>query len=290
MTAPSFRNNSKEISSIDAVKGFWNRQPCNILHSRQPVGSKAYFEEVSERRYFVEPHIPEFARFNSWHGKKVLEIGCGIGTDTIEFAKAGAYVTAVDLSERSVEIARQRAAVYGLENRIRFIVGNIEELQKILPPEPYDLIYSFGVIHHTPNPERVVQQLPAFSHSQTQIKLMVYHLWSWKVIWILFAYGKGRFWELPRLVARYSEAQTGCPITYTYSKSSLVKMLRRADLGIVDCRVRHIFPYKIKEYKEYRYVKPWYFRILPKGLFGMLERVLGWHLCVTAIPLPEKGH
>ena len=96
---------------IEKVKEFWDRRPCNIRHSPKPVGTREYFDEVEARKYFVEPHIPRFAQFERWRGKKVLEIGCGIGTDTINFARHGAQVTAVELSEKSLEIAKKRAEV-----------------------------------------------------------------------------------------------------------------------------------------------------------------------------------
>src|SRR5437870_2783064 len=92
--------------SIQEVQTYWNRRPCNILHSPKPLGTKEYFDEVEARKYFVEPHIPRFAQFEQWRGKRILEIGCGIGTDTVNFARHGAFVTAVDLSEKSLEIAR----------------------------------------------------------------------------------------------------------------------------------------------------------------------------------------
>src|SRR5436190_5472509 len=100
---------------IDQVKGYWDQRPCNIRHSTKPVGTKEYFDEVEARKYFVEPHIPGFAQFEQWRGKKVLEIGCGIGTDTINFARHGAQITAVDLSTESLKIAAQRAKVFDLE-------------------------------------------------------------------------------------------------------------------------------------------------------------------------------
>src|SRR5881409_4040025 len=140
---------------IARVRDYWNERPCNIRHSTAPMGTKEYFDEVEARKYFVEYHIPGFAEFALWRGKKVLEIGCGIGTDTINFARAGAQVTAVDLTEKSLEVARQRAKVFGLEDRIRFVQANAEKLSDYVEPEQYDLVYSFGVIHHTPHPERV---------------------------------------------------------------------------------------------------------------------------------------
>jgi 2-polyprenyl-3-methyl-5-hydroxy-6-metoxy-1,4-benzoquinol methylase len=267
---------------IERVKEFWDRRPCNIRHSPKPVGTREYFDEVEARKYFVEPHIPRFAQFERWRGKKVLEIGCGIGTDTINFARHGAWVTAVELSERSLEIAQKRAEVYGLSDRIRFYLGNAEELSRFVPVEPYDLIYSFGVIHHTPHPERVIAEMRHYARSGTTVKVMVYHRYSWKVLWILLTYGKGQFWRLAELVAQYSEAQTGCPVTYTFTKREIRDLLERHGFRVTEIWVDHIFPYRIPDYVQYRYVKVWYFRWMPQPLFRWLERHFGWHICVTA--------
>ena len=144
---------------LDAVREYWNSRPCNIRHSPKPVGTREYFDEVEARKYLVESHIPGFADFERWKGKKVLEIGCGIGTDTMNFARAGAQVTAVDLTEKSLEVARQRAKVFGLEDRITFYPGQRREAQRLRPAEKYDLVYSFGVIHHTPHPENVLEEI-----------------------------------------------------------------------------------------------------------------------------------
>src|ERR1017187_963444 len=111
---------------ITKVSDYWNARPCNIRHSSQPVGTREYFDEVEARKYMVEPHIPGFAEFEKWREKRVLEIGCGIGTDTINFARHGARVTSVDLSEKSLELARQRARVYGLQDQGPFYRGHAE--------------------------------------------------------------------------------------------------------------------------------------------------------------------
>src|SRR5215470_11592821 len=227
---------------ISRVQEYWNARPCNIRHSAAPIGTKQYFDEVEARKYFVEPHIPLFAEFERWPGKKVLEIGCGIGTDTINFARAGAQVSTVDLSEKSMELARQRAATFGLEEPIRFYPGNAEQLSTFVPVERYDLIYSFGVIHHTPHPEAVLEQLRRYAGAETTVKIMVYHHRSWKVGAILLREGYGRFWKLRQLVAKNSEAQTGCPVTYTYTRAEGRELLERLGFRVTKVAAEHIFP------------------------------------------------
>jgi 2-polyprenyl-3-methyl-5-hydroxy-6-metoxy-1,4-benzoquinol methylase len=271
-----------EQVEIGRVKEYWDRRPCNIRHSTQPIGTREYFDEVEARKYLVEPHIPGFAEFEKWRGKKVLEIGCGIGTDTINFARHGARVTSVDLSEKSLELAHQRTAVYGVQDQVQFYRGNAEELSALVPVEPYDLIYSFGVIHHTPHPERVFEQLRKYARPGTTVKIMVYHRRSWKVLWILLSEGKGQFWKLGDLVAKNSEAQTGCPITYTYSRREGRELFERHGFSVRTTAVEHIFPYRIRDYVHYRYVKEFYFRWMPPTVFQALEKQLGWHLCLTA--------
>ena len=271
-----------ESVRLDDVQAYWDARPCNVRHSTKPVGTRAYFDEVEARKYRVEPHIPSFADFALWKGKRVLEVGCGIGTDTINFARAGAEVTAVDLSPKSLEIARARADVFGLSDRIRFYCANAEELSTIVPIERYDLVYSFGVIHHSPHPDRILAQLRSYLGPGGILKLMIYHRRSWKVAWIVLGAGRGRFWRLDQLVARYSEAQTGCPITYIYSRSEGRRLVESQAFHARDIQVDHVFPYRIPDYMQYRYVKEWYFRWMPASLFRRFERLFGWHLLITA--------
>jgi 2-polyprenyl-3-methyl-5-hydroxy-6-metoxy-1,4-benzoquinol methylase len=274
--------------SLDRVRDYWDRRPCNVRHSRAPLGSPEYFDEVDARRYFVEPHILAFADFDQWAGKRVLEIGCGIGTDTIRFARAGATVTAVDVSPRSLALAGRRAEIYGLEGQVQFYLADAERLADVVPPEPYDLVYSFGVIHHTPHPERVIEQIRRhYVHDRSQLKVMLYHRRSWKVFWILLTQGRGAVWRLDELVARNSEAQTGCPVTYTYSRVQAARLL--SGFSVTDSVVDFIFPYRVSDYVRYRYVENWYFLLVPRRLFRALEQRLGWHLCITATPAPETS-
>ena len=93
---------------IDAVYNFWNDRPCNIKHSDKDIGTKEYFEEVTKRKYLVESHIINFANFPKYKNKNVLEVGCGIGTAAQSFIENGAIYTGLDLSDKSIEIAKKK--------------------------------------------------------------------------------------------------------------------------------------------------------------------------------------
>ena len=268
-------------TTIETVQQYWDARPCNIRHSTREVGSKEYFDEVEARKYLVEPHIPAFAEFGRWHGKRVLEVGCGIGTDSINFARAGAQLTAVDLSAESLRIARQRADVMGVADRIDFRQANAEELTSVVDDGPYDLVYSFGVIHHTPDPEAALAEMREVIAPGGTLKLMVYHRRSWKAFWILALQERGRFWRADELIAKHSEAQTGCPVTFTYTRAGGRQLVERNGFEVTDLHVDHVFPYRIPDYVEYRYVKEPYFRWMPQPLFRAFERRVGWHLLIN---------
>ncbi|MGI9550679.1 MAG: class I SAM-dependent methyltransferase [Aurantibacter sp.] len=252
---------------IQTVETYWNGRPCNIRHSTQPIGTREYFDEVEKRKYFVEPHIPEFAQFDRWEGKKVLEVGCGIGTDTINFARAGASVTAVDLSDESLRIAKQRVKVFDLERRVTFYQANAEELSQYVPIEPFDLVYSFGVIHHTPNPGNAVAQIKKYMTKTSEFRLMLYAKNSWKNMMIESSFDQ-------------PEAQSGCPVAFTYSTDEVRALLK--GLSVLEIKQDHIFPYVVEKYVQYEYeMAPW-FSAMPKELFAVLEKNLGWHMLITA--------
>lgn len=269
------------MATVQDVKQYWDRRPCNIRHSPKPIGTREYFQEVENRKYFVEPHIPLFADFPRWQAKDVLEIGCGIGTDSVNFVRNGANLTIVELSSESLEMTKKRLALEGLQ--ATFINGNAEELAELLPPgKKFDLIYSFGVIHHTPHPERVVKAIIGRLKPDGELRLMVYARHSWKVLWIYARYAWREPWNWQRLVAKYSEAEIGSPVSYVYSRREARALLQ--GLKVASITKDHIFPYRVADYIQYRYVRSWYFRWMPNSWFRWLERRLGWHLLITARP------
>lgn len=255
------------MEQIDLVRAFWNSRPCNIRHSKLPIGTKEYFDEVEKRKYFVEPHIPGFAEFSNWKGKTVIELGMGIGTDAVNFARAGADYSGLELSEESLSIARKRFDVFGLSGNL--VSGDLESCASMFPMKTFDLIYSFGVIHHTPSIARALSEIRKLAHKDSKIKVMVYASNSWKNALINSGFDQ-------------PEAQSGCPIANTYTKNEITLLFENAGLSITNIKQDHIFMYRIDEYIQYEYqLEPW-FEVMPSDLRRSIEAELGWHLLIDA--------
>jgi SAM-dependent methyltransferase len=256
--------------SVEDVRRYWDNRPCNVRHGTARVGTLEWSRQVTARKYLVEPHIPAFADFPRWRGKRVLEIGCGIGTDTLEFVKNGARVVAVDLSEESLHLASDRFEVegllwkktYGMERPVTFYCLDAEAY---LPIKSFDLAYSFGVLHHTPNPERALANIFRSLKPGGELRIMLYARFSLKFM----------FGEQP-------EAQAGCPLARTYTAASAAKLVRRAGFAVDNIWKDHIFPWRVKDYVHHRYVKRLPYRWLPAAWFAALEKKLGHHLLVVA--------
>lgn len=263
---------------MDSVKAFWNARPCNIRHCTSEIGTREYFEEVKARKYFVEPHILDFANFPKWNGKTVLEIGSGIGTDTISFMEAGADLTSIDLSEESVKLAKKRAEVYGFDPE-RISVANAEEFTF---DRTFDLVYSFGVIHHTPNPRAVIQRIAQHQKEGQELRIMLYSKISYKLFWAMHTYDK---WDISRMnetIQEFAEAQTGCPVAYTYTFDEIRELLSPW-YDIYDIRKDHIFTWDVSKYINHEYQVDDAWKNVKESELKSLEKELGWHTLVKAI-------
>jgi SAM-dependent methyltransferase len=252
-------------ATIEEVKKFWNDRPCNVRHSNKEIGTKEYFDEVERKKFKAEPHILNFTNFSKWQGKKVLEIGCGLATVGINFAAVGADYTGVELSESSLEIAQRRFDLYDQPGR--FYSGNAEQLSSFVPVKTYDLIYSFGVIHHSPHPEKIISEIKKYMNENSVLKIMLYAKDSWKNYMIESGLDQ-------------PEAQYGCPIAKTYTKQDVVELLEGYE--VLSIEQDHIFPYQIEPYKKGEYIKQPWFESMPDKVFRILEKNLGWHLLITA--------
>ena len=155
----------------ERVRAFWQANPCGTKFTDAEMGTREFYERVEEHRYLKEWHIPAAADFGSAGGLRVLEIGCGLGTDGAQFAKAGADYTGVDLTEAAVDLARRRFELFSLPGKFR--TADAENLD--FADESFDLVYSHGVLHHTPDTARSVREVHRVLRRGGRAVVMLYH-------------------------------------------------------------------------------------------------------------------
>jgi len=250
---------------LEKIQQYWNNQPCNVLHSKEPVGTERYFEEVSAKRYRAEPHILDFAGFHLWRGKRVLEIGCGIGTDAEQFARHGAEYVGIDISSDSLGICMQRFKTFNLAGKfykINLLTDDYSALGK------FDLVYSYGVLHHSPNIAHHVKEISNLLNPDGELRFMVYAKNSWK--YAMIQKGLDQF-----------EAQAGCPYADAFTREE-VELLLKDNFVIERIRQDHCFMYNVPAYKQGVFeLEPW-FAAMSDTMREAVREYLGWHLLVKA--------
>jgi ubiquinone/menaquinone biosynthesis C-methylase UbiE len=161
--------NGVELKS--QIREFWNEHPCGSKFAQAEIGSAEFFDAVERHRYQTEWHIPQMVDFPKWRDARVLEVGCGLGTDAVQFARAGARYTGIDLTPRSIELARQRFLQSNL--RGEFQVSDAENLS--FEDNQFDLVYSHGVLHHTPDTQRAINEVHRILKPGATAIVMLYH-------------------------------------------------------------------------------------------------------------------
>lgn len=156
-----------------AVHDFWNAAACGEALYLDGDDRES-FRRQAEARYRIEPYIEPFARFPSVRGLEVLEIGVGLGADHQRFAEAGARLHGIDLTERAVAYTRRRLALFGLHSALR--VADAEHLP--YRDGRFDLVYSWGVLHHSPDPQRAIDEVWRVLRPGGVARIMIYHKWS----------------------------------------------------------------------------------------------------------------
>jgi len=207
----------------ELVHDHWNAQACGAQVSGSPKFSKAYFEEIDALRYRIEPEIFSFAQFTRHHGERVLEAGVGAGSDFMQWVRAGALAYGVDLTPEAIEHVRNRLAVYGLEAQ-ELRVADCEALP--FADDSFDLVYSWGVIHHTPNTAQALSEMVRVLRPGGLCKLMVYNRRSLTAfyVWIKWALLRGRPWKSIRWCFYHCVESPG---TKAFSRREIEQMLSR---------------------------------------------------------------
>jgi ubiquinone/menaquinone biosynthesis C-methylase UbiE len=203
--------------TVQDVREFWNETPCGTYGKDLPEGTPEYFAAIEAERYAMEPEIPRYAQFSRWRGKRVLEVGFGAGSDLMRFARAGAEIVGIDLGFKGAMLARKRI---DLENApAHVLVSNAEHMP--LADDSFDLIYSWGVIHHSPNTAATVREIHRVLKPGGRITIMIYHTLSWVVFKILVKHGIMRGELLDRswgeVFSRHSEYAPDNPLTRSYT-------------------------------------------------------------------------
>ena len=155
----------------ERVREFWQEHPCGTKFADAEPGSRKFYELVEAHRSTKEWHIPAAAGFTHTKDLDVLEIGCGLGTDAAQFAQAGARYTGIDLTDAAVNLARRRFELFNLPGSFR--VADAERLD--FPDNTFDLVYSHGVLHHTPDTAAAVREIHRVLRPGGRAVIMLYH-------------------------------------------------------------------------------------------------------------------
>jgi SAM-dependent methyltransferase len=246
------------VATIDDVRAYWQRHIHDLEITAHPVGSRGFFDDLDQYHFEKLHHLLRLVDFDGWRGRAVLEVGCGAGVDLARFAKGGALVTGVDLTESGIALARANFAQQGLEGRLEVADG--EHLP--FPDDTFDLVYAHGVVQYTADPAQLVRECHRVLKPGGQAVFQVYNRVSW-----LNALSK-----MMKVGLEHDDA----PVLLKYSASEFRALLRPfRDVGLVPER----FPVRSRLHGGW---KGALYNGLFVGTFNVLPRALvrrfGWHL------------
>ncbi|HSB11183.1 MAG TPA: methyltransferase domain-containing protein [Blastocatellia bacterium] len=253
----------------------WGANPCGAhVADELDYGTREYFDAIEQNRYLIEsPWMNDAIGFDRFSGKRLLEIGMGTGTDLLQFARGGAMVTGLDITPRSIEIARRRFQVYGLTGD--FAIGDGESLS--FPDASFDAVYSFGVLHHTPDTARAVREIHRVLTPGGKAIVMLYHrrsLYYWGSLMMKHGILRAELLNhsMAQIMSRHVEysATEGRPLVKAYSQAEIREMFRE----FVECETR------VNQLTR-RDLRP-LGRFVPEALLQRLARNFGWNVLITA--------
>jgi SAM-dependent methyltransferase len=245
------------------VRAYWNDRIHDLEMTTRPVGTREFFDDLDDYRFDKLAYLPRVVDFNGFAGQRLVEIGCGIGTDLVRFARGGARVAGVDLSQTAVGLARQNLALHG-QRGLPLVADGVT-----LPfaDATQDVVYAHGVLQYAPDPRRIVQEaLRVLKPGGTAI-FMVYNRVSW-----LHALSK---------VMKVALEHEDAPVLRLYSIPEFRDLIRGFSKTTI---IPERFPVKSRLHKGWKAVA---YNSVFVGLFNAIPRPLvrrfGWHLMAICV-------
>ncbi len=262
---------NSSATAKDAVREFWNAEPCGTRYA----GNEDDLDAHAKARYRLEPYIFDFAQFQKAAGLRVLEIGAGMGADYLEWLRAGAQAVGVDLSATSLERARKRCELAGYQPDLR--VADAEQLP--FPDNTFDLVYSYGVMHHSPDTPRCVREAWRVLRPGGRAKIMIYQHPSvtGAMLWLRYGFLRGK--SLRQTVFDDLES----PGTKTYTREEAQRLF--SEFQDVELRVEFsagdlLLHQPSERYQGWLYRLVW--RLFPRALVRRVGRKWGLFLLISA--------
>lgn len=211
------------------VYNYWSTHPCGTNCVKAEPLTAEYFQEIEDYRYCIEPEIFSFAQFARFHKKQILEIGVGVGTDFVQWVRAGAYAHGIDITHESITQTKKRLEMEGLE-AVDIRRADAECLP--YPDNCFDLVYSWGVLHYAPDIKQGIAEIVRVTKPGGTIKLMVYHRLSLFALyhWIKYALFRGKPFQSLSRVLYFHESSAG---TKAYTMAEIKALVRSFDIELI---------------------------------------------------------
>jgi 2-polyprenyl-3-methyl-5-hydroxy-6-metoxy-1,4-benzoquinol methylase len=269
-----------EKNITQRTQAVWGTKPAGHTHApTETPGTKEYFEQVLLGRFTKEHDwLPAFVDYPAFKYKKVLEVGCGAGYDAYMFCKNGAEYTGIDLTPENIHLTQKHLGYYGLSGTILQM-----DATAITLTEKFDLIYSFGVLHHVPNIHAALENIHTVMADDGQFYLIIYNKNS-----VFYRLGLWFTWIAKREFLKETFKERLSRIEYTtsnerphvdvYTMAEAKKLLQKNGFLVIESAIHQLtaadFPH------VFRLGHLW--NKIPNSWLTLLGEYFGWYICIKA--------
>jgi SAM-dependent methyltransferase len=256
------------MARIETIREYWNTYVNDIEVCQNSPGTPEFFDELEAYRYDKIDYLHDYVRFDRYRSLRVLEVGCGPGVDLVQFARAGADAWAIDLTENAVRLSRQHLATRGYP-RLAAQVQQASAEELPFPDASFDVVYSHGVLHHTPDTEKAIGEVHRVLRPRGEAVIMLYNRHSW-------------FYALHRVSKTNVEHRDGDPpIIRCYTTAECRRLFERFS-GPIEIHVDRL-PKVTRKFtgaaaRLFNHLLVPMYRLIPRRV----SRRFGWHIMIRA--------